>query len=105
LITNLSSGVLNGVATLTDVIITTESVAILIKPLLSISVKNVEKDDGGRYISLELCGNEKVYRLTNVYASNNGTERIDCFNSLSSKLMDLTETHIIGGNSNLLFKL
>jgi exonuclease III len=66
-----------------------QGVAILIKPLLTIPVKNVEKDDKGLYTSLELlCANEKVYLLTNVYAPNNGTKLKDFFNSLSSKLMD-----------------
>ena len=80
-------------------------VAVFIRPRLKLNINNVEKDNAGRYISIEVEFDDKVYKVINIYAPNNGQERATFITKQKRKISQYKIGHvasniIVGGDFN-----
>ncbi len=78
----------------------TAGVAILFNPNKQYDITNIEIDNEGRWITLEIDLNDNKYRLANLYAPNKGTQRKTFFKSVCKKMIQGNIPVIMGGDFN-----
>ena len=76
-----------------------KGVAVLFNPSNKYNIVNEVIDVNGRFITFELLIGEDKYNFINIYAPNNGLERIKFFNELNS-WVKLDSQTLVGGDYN-----
>ncbi|CAG2243758.1 unnamed protein product [Mytilus edulis] len=76
-----------------------QGVAILVKSNLCANVKQIYKDNNGRFLHLQFEYDDSIYNIMNVYAPNIVNEKADFFDFLND-YMKLFENTIIAGDWN-----
>jgi len=77
-------------------------VAILFKKGLNVNILNIEEIEKGRVLLLKIQYGEHVFVLVNVYAPNNGVERVRVFDKLDKALHNFDDDTwlVLGGDWN-----
>ena len=71
-------------------------VAVLFKRNVKFDISNVSLDTDGRYIVFDISVDKSKYHLVNIYAPNNGSERIKFFEKLSDFIASDCENLLAG---------
>ena len=78
-------------------------VCILLNPSLNYTFENINKDQTGRIISIDLNFNETSFSLCNIYAPNDQRQQQEFIHNLNTYLMSNTDIDnlIVGGDWNV----
>ena len=76
-----------------------KGVAVLFNFECDFEIKNECIDPEGRYIYFDLIINDEEFRLVNIYAPNNSTQRINFFKNMP-KWVNVSDRNLIGGDYN-----
>ena len=80
-----------------------KGVCILMNPLLNCAFDNLQKDQNGRIVSVDLSLSGSKFSLCNIYVPNDQRKQQEFLHDLSAYLMSNTDTErlIVGGDWNI----